>query len=133
MIRSINSIMKVFRFHTGSIKSSDGNLNRITIEKFRFHTGSIKRKEAWQEAWQEAGFDSILVRLKAVSKMDSLGMYPSFDSILVRLKDQDEKTDAICESMFRFHTGSIKSLSTLILQRVRIAFRFHTGSIKSYG
>ena len=45
----------------------DNFLNDLTVAGFRFHTGSIKRNEKQldQEDFMEKGFDSILVRLKA--------------------------------------------------------------------
>ena len=64
-------------------------------------------------------FDSILVRLKG----NSVGRCAyevnyCFDSILVRLKDDSKHVVAPPDqSLFRFHTGSIKSVNALFTSR----------------
>ena len=77
-----------FRFHTGSIKSTEEFDAASAWQEFRFHTGSIKSK-ALQISLRHTitRFDSILVRLK-VQDMTVLDrtLYACFDSILVRLK-----------------------------------------------
>ena len=76
---------------------------------FRFHTGSIKR-----------GQD---ISLQTCIQL-------CFDSILVRLKVFEDDEHIVVRVPFRFHTGSIKSMSqTTVIETVR-QFRFHTGSIK---
>ena len=56
-------------------------------------------------------------------------LYPGFDSILVRLKAK--YVSLIRQGlMFRFHTGSIKSLAMNERWKDAQTFRFHTGSIK---
>ena len=59
---------------------------------------------------EEIGFDSILVRLKGSLKAVAHCFLTSFDSILVRLKVFSIEAMGICAGMFRFHTGSIKSV-----------------------
>ena len=101
-----------FRFHTGSIKSIETNMQEIVDNAFRFHTGSIKSLR---------DFHRFLRRKN------------SFDSILVRLKVKALNILEINSDRFRFHTGSIKSRIRRTPKRNhrQATFRFHTGSIKS--
>ena len=57
-----------FRFHTGSIKSKQLPDDIHKLYMFRFHTGSIKSRTPAPEHQRShhTGFDSILVRLKAI-------------------------------------------------------------------
>ena len=59
------TLMTKFQFHTGSIKSVWAHYRQRSAGMFQFHTGSIKRVSHLQESNQGAGFNSILVRLKA--------------------------------------------------------------------
>ena len=109
-------------------------MKALSQEEFRFHTGSIKsqKKEIHEHAICQFCFDSILVRLKEHIGRLSTTAALSFDSILVRLKDYaDEAWNFQHLPVFRFHTGSIKSLHEAMTIYV-FTFRFHTGSIKSY-
>ena len=125
----------LFRFHTGSIKRIPTNLRILRPSRqFRFHTGSIKRKplpnlkplpnrfdsilvrlkvpRRYHRRLLDrgSGFDSILVRLKASLPSAIFAGQFSFDSILVRLKERAVSV-IFSKIMFRFHTGSIKSLN----------------------
>ncbi len=77
---------------------------------FRFHTGSIKSSRCMAYRRHRTCFDSILVRLKVCSTTaNPTGSGASFDSILVRLKDSGNRQYRLRFEEFRFHTGSIKS------------------------
>ena len=55
-------------------------------------------------------FDSILVRLKG-GAVSHTHLFLCFDSILVRLKASISDSACVNVTVFRFHTGSIKSLA----------------------
>ena len=102
-----------FRFHTGSIKSKILSRHVIDPKTFRFHTGSIKSHVGLNMlSMHLISFDSILVRLKGDAGRGSYEAELSFDSILVRLKDMQGLEISNKLTVFRFHTGSIKSLHT---------------------
>ena len=56
----------LFQFHTGSIKRVTDSQRQLFHGLFQFHTGSIKRKEVVRVLRGYTGFNSILVRLKAM-------------------------------------------------------------------
>ena len=57
--------VRVFLFHTGSIKSRNRSARDKHINMFLFHTGSIKSGDILRRAdSKELSFYSILVRLK---------------------------------------------------------------------
>ena len=63
--------------------------------------------------WTRPSFDSILVRLKEVARQKDALRDECFDSILVRLKVYLKTFSVRVPILFRFHTGSIKSLPTI--------------------
>ena len=102
----------VFQFHTGSIKSCYRGAGSGNYRKFQFHTGSIKSIDPRRARYAPCFcFNSILVRLKAVTAINGIS----------------------CLCTFQFHTGSIKRVRKTDAIRVRILFQFHTGSIKRLG
>jgi len=55
-----------FQFHSGAIKSPPGERRASRSKTFQFHSGAIKSHIAFQDFQIEVGFNSILVRLKAL-------------------------------------------------------------------
>ena len=72
-----------------------------------------------------------MVRLKVGTTSLAFSSSARFDSILVRLKEVRYIVLCVNIYTFRFHTGSIKSVSYCLYLGFGILFRFHTGSIKS--
>ena len=103
-----------FRFHTGSIKSSDNILPCLLHGSFDSILVRLKDPSDTPTSNPTPGFDSILVRLKVQLGDKLQGVFTCFDSILVRLKairDCESCITASLERTFRFHTGSIKRKS----------------------
>ena len=85
----MRTLRRVFQFHTGSIKSAILAYFHVDVSKFQFHTGSIKSgADNVLNLLEHIGFNSILVRLKAVLSWLRGGKPGGFNSILVRLKVQ---------------------------------------------
>ena len=53
-----------------------------------------------------------------------------FNSIVVRLKEGWRRLVSVSVSLFQFHSGSIKSLTTTNYKLIETMFQFHSGSIK---
>ena len=71
------------------LKDANGQSRSHTQRQFRFHTGSIKSLAMQFAVTGQKRFDSILVRLKAISS---------------------SSTPKLLTISFRFHTGSIKRI-----------------------
>ena len=104
--------------------------NRLPVHMFRFHTGSIKSSRTHTHLHKVIRcFDSILVRLKD-AQLDFLESEEcEFRFHTGSIKRLANALAINRQAVFRFHTGSIKS-HRLEIHNGIYKFRFHTGSIK---
>ena len=78
--------------------------------EFQFHSGSIKSEPRPQAPAAIAGFNSIVVRLKAGRVGNGKTPFCGFNSIVVRLKGGAKRARGGAAGRFQFHSGSIKRI-----------------------
>ena len=76
------------------------------------------------------GFNSTMVRLKAMLTFSVELSKLCFNSTMVRLKDAGIRALYRDSTKFQFHNGSIKSPSRSRCRILQTRFQFHNGSIK---
>ena len=120
----------LFRFQTGSIKSIEiGECSRFAHNRFRFQTGSIKRVASKLFQCFKPEFRFQTGSIKRSNETKKMRLRWRFDSKLVRLKVAFIFS-FLTTSTFRFQTGSIKREKKRGMHILKSAFRFQTGSIK---
>ena len=112
-----------FRFHTGSIKRNARGLFTVDPNKFRFHTGSIKSLGTLSPRSKRVCFDSILVRLKVRGhQLEIDNLDACFDSILVRLKVHLQVQPRLSWSRFDSILVRLKVLQQSLLKLSKLRF-----------
>ena len=98
---------------------------------FQFHSGSIKSFLLKRSRAVGFGFNSIVVRLKAIREKPTAFALPRFNSIVVRLKGPTASSTATALGGFNSIVVRLKAARLPSGFAANPPFQFHSGSIKS--
>ena len=76
-----------FQFYDSPIKSARRAEKRMVMSSFQFYDSPIKRTFDLVAPYNERGFNSMIVRLKAKKNIDLKAYIKGFNSMIVRLKE----------------------------------------------